>query len=168
MFLWCKPEQPVEQTFELLRIWNIVVVTWRIHSKSYAKHTRIIFDAFHRNIFTGHSSTKCMFYIQNLFLPCALSNKSKDTKNLWLANINASASVKCWSNFESEHNLRVKIKSTFCEIYLKRMPQNTFDDNSILAQSYYLSQYWHIALSPFGEQYIAFNSLRPGDAHMRR
>ena len=74
----------------------------------------------------------------------------------------------CGSNFKSvisKHMLRIKFMSTSCQIDLRWIPQNTFDDKSTLIQvmkkkiimawwrqttSHYLSQYWPKSLSPYG------------------
>ena len=67
---------------------------------------------------------------------------------------NSLAPGTCASNFKSvilEHVFRIKFVSTFCEIGLRWMPQNTFDDKSTLVQvmawchqaaSHYLSHCW--------------------------
>ena len=63
----------------------------------------------------------------------------------------------------SEHCLRIKFLSSSCEIDLRWMPQNTFDDKSTLvwamawhhkATGHYLSQCWTRYIVPYGVSYI--------------
>ena len=70
------------------------------------------------------------------------------------------APMRCDSNFKSvisQHMLWIKFMST-CEVVLRWIPQNTFDDKSTLGQemarwhqtaSHYLSQCWPYSISPY-------------------
>ena len=58
-----------------------------------------------------------------------------------------------------EHGLQIDFMNTSCEIALKCMPQDIFDDTSILVQvmawchqatSHYLSQSWHKSILSYG------------------
>ena len=59
----------------------------------------------------------------------------------------------------TEHMLQIMFRSTFCEIILRWMPQQTFDGKSIYVQvmarcrqatSHYLSQCWPRYMLPYG------------------
>ena len=76
--------------------------------------------------------------------------------------LNSLAPGRCGNHFKSvisKHMLWIKFMGTSCEIALRRMPQNTFDNKPTLVQvmawcsqatSRYLSQCWPRSLSPYG------------------
>ena len=80
---------------------------------------------------------------------------------LWRT-VNSLAFGKCGNNFKiviSNSILQIDILSISCEIALRRMPQNPFDDKSTLvkvmawccqATSHYLNQLWPRFMSPYG------------------
>ena len=56
-----------------------------------------------------------------------------------------------WQWFKSktfEHMLRIKLMRIYCEIALRLMPQNTFDDKSTLVQEAVLTQIYVAILRP--------------------
>ena len=76
--------------------------------------------------------------------------------------INTLATGRCGKYFKSvtsEHMLWIKLRSVSCDVALRWMPQNTFDDKSTLVKempyclmstSHSLNQWWPRSMSPYG------------------
>ena len=91
-----------------------------------------------------------------------MTNKHDALKSPQRRKFNSLAPGRCGSNFKSVISKHIiwwiNFMSTSCEIVLKWMPQNTFNEKSTLVQitawycqatSHYLSHCWPISMSPY-------------------